>query len=184
MNIKRKYADKSAWKRVLKKSYKSTYVESVDFNGYLSIVLVEKVSEPLIKKVYDETICIVNDGYIWLEQYYVDKNYSISTVFDENRNIVQWYIDIAKKADISTDGIPYIDDLFLDLVMTPTSDIEILDQDELEQALEERVITKEEYDMVIQVANDVKENVLSDKEKLIKSSNKYLSYILDLADKS
>lgn len=178
MKINRKYADKSGWKKILEKRFKTMYVDDVDFKGYLSLVCVDKTAIPLIKKTCDETICILDDGYMWLEQYFIDKNFSISTIYDEDKNLVQWYIDIVKTIGITEDGIPYFDDLFLDIIATPTSDIEILDRDELDEALNENIITSEEYENVLEIAGYVIDNVLKDREKLVNSSNKYLDVIL------
>lgn len=43
-------------------------------------------------------------------------------MFNANREIIQWYIDICHKNSID-DNIPYMDDLFLDLIYSIKSDI-------------------------------------------------------------
>lgn len=39
-------------------------------------------------------VCIVDDGYLLLQQFPFNKNHSVTTMFDAKGNIVQWYIDI------------------------------------------------------------------------------------------
>ena len=42
--------------------------------------------------------------------------------------------------------MPYLEDLYLDIVLLPTGEIVLLDGDELIEALAKQVITQQEYD--------------------------------------
>lgn len=46
----------------------------------------------------------------------------MTTVFNEKGEVVQWYIDICNEIGI-TKGIPWYEDLILDLVVLPTGEV-------------------------------------------------------------
>ncbi len=76
-------------------------------------------------------------------------NHSLTTIFDPNDKIVQFYFDITKTTGRTEEGIPYFDDLFLDIVLIPGRPAFVLDEDELEEALEQTVINKTDYNLAI-----------------------------------
>ena len=46
--------------------------------------------------------------------------YCITAMMDENGVIILWYIDMIASQGIDVDGVPYFDDLYLDLVVYTT----------------------------------------------------------------
>ena len=98
--------------------------------------------------------------------------------FDDKDNIIEWYFDISRSLGIE-DGVPYQDDLYLDVVVVPDGRIHILDEDELEEAYNKREISKDEYDMAFSVANMIINGLESreDIERLIKFSENYLTIL-------
>lgn len=144
--LKRKYGDRSDWKRVLKREYAQTYLDTKEFKGYITLLNTIKVIEPLSVLYREKEVCIVNDGYIWLQQFPLEKNHSVTTMFDASGEIVQWYIDICLRNGIENDR-PWMDDLFLDLVILPSGEVIEKDVDELEEALSNGIIDKPLYDL-------------------------------------
>lgn len=151
--MKRKYGDRSDWKRVPEKEYVQLYLENIDFKGHITLLKLKKVTEPLYVNYYDQNICIGNDGYMWLQQFPCDKHHSVTTMFDEKGQIVQWYIDICYKNGVSEDNIPWMDDLFLDIIVLPTAEVIQKDSEELEEALLNGTIDKSLYNLAIQEAS-------------------------------
>lgn len=66
-------------------------------------------------------------------------------MFDNNGNIVQWYIDVCLENGLDND-IPYLDDLYLDIILLPSGEVIQKDADELEEALINGIIDKSLYD--------------------------------------
>ena len=60
---------------------------------------------------------------------------------------MQYYIDVAKEYEIDDCGLPYFDDLYLDVVLLPNGKMYVLDEDELEDAYKSGDVTKEEYEL-------------------------------------
>ena len=83
--------------------------------------------------------------------------------FNKQKERVGYYFDISLENGVDEESnIPYYSDLYLDIAIT-NGDIEVLDEDELEDALKNKAITKKQYDL----ANSVKDNLL----KSIKNNN-------------
>ncbi|MBK3496476.1 DUF402 domain-containing protein [Viridibacillus sp. YIM B01967] len=167
--IKRRYGDRSDWGRVLQRKYAQSYIDSKEFKGYLSLLSVEKVSDPLWITYNEQRICIVDDGYMWLQQFPQNKNHTVTTMFDSEGNIVQWYIDVCLECGIEK-GIPWVDDLFLDIVLLPSGEIIHKDIDEIEEALTDGTINQEMYDLAWKEFNHVTELIKKGDFKLIQLS--------------
>lgn len=152
--MKRKYGDRSEWKRIVERKYSQSYMESKEFTGYITLLHLVQVSEPLWVNYGENNICIVDDGYMWLQHYPTGKNYSVTSMFDASGEIVQWYIDICYEIGIEH-NVPWLDDLFLDIVVLPNGEIILLDEDELEDALENGSIDISMYNLAWDEANRI-----------------------------
>ncbi|MEN1935482.1 DUF402 domain-containing protein [Paenibacillus sp. 102] len=139
--MKRKYGNGSSWERLIEKTYT---VKNIG-EGMLGILHMLKVKEPSFKEYNDRELCIVNDGYTWVQYFINDKNFAITAMLNERMELVQYYIDVAEKYKIDERGMPYFDDLYLDVVLLPNGDVYLLDEDELETAYMDGDISKEEY---------------------------------------
>jgi uncharacterized protein len=112
INLKRKFGDRSDWKRVAKRKYIQTFIESREFKGHITLLKILQVTEPLNVIYQDRKVCIADDNYIWLQHFPMNAHHAVTTMFDHEGRIVQWYIDICDRNGISEDGIPWMDDLF------------------------------------------------------------------------
>lgn len=161
--MKRKYIDRSKWERI--ESGKCVVVNTTteNFNGYISALFVEKVRNKLVCNLDKRQFCLVDDGYVWIQRLPIDKNWTITTMFDKSHNIIQWYIDITKQNSIDDYGQPFYDDLYLDVVVFPSGEIVLFDEDELKEALENGDITREDYELaykeVEKIMNGMARNV-------------------------
>ena len=113
----------------------------------------------------------MDDNYEWLEIYPDDEKYAITVMFDDKKNLVEWYFDTIKRSGIEND-IPYIDDLYLDLVIRRNGNQIILDEDELKEALEANDITKEDFEMAYKAVNELKEKYSNNLDELLELTNK------------
>ncbi|MDO4341166.1 MAG: DUF402 domain-containing protein [bacterium] len=120
-------------------------------------------------------LCIKNKDYVWFEFYPNEKSYLLTIMFDNKLNIIQWYFDVSKFADGNC-SIPYQDDLYLDLVITPARDFTVLDEDELFDALQKKEITKIEFDYAYDVLKQLINKFAHDFNCLLNLTN----YILEL----
>ncbi|PFI22644.1 DUF402 domain-containing protein [Bacillus cereus] len=141
--MKRKYGDGSSWKRLIEKNYIVKQVEA----GMLGVLDIKKVREPSYKEYNGKELCIADDGYTWMQYFITGKNFAITAMLDDRKKLVQYYIDVTKKYEIDERGLPYFDDLYLDVVVLPNGEIYVLDEDELEDAYKMGDVTKAEYEL-------------------------------------
>ncbi|WP_274361435.1 DUF402 domain-containing protein [Paenibacillus thermotolerans] len=144
--MKNKYADRPGWRRILQKQYRQTFVDDRGFRGYVTMLSLQRVKEPLVVSYGEREICIADDGYVWLMFFPEGEPYSATVMIGRDGKVVQWYFDIIKSQGLTNGGIPYIEDLYLDVVLLPNGEIYVLDEDELNEALERRQITDADYE--------------------------------------
>ena len=142
--LKRKYGERPSWKRISQKRYAQNYLETDEYKGYVTLLQMTQVTEPLIVHYGKRKVSIADDGYIWLQQFPADQHHSVTTMFDAKGNIIQWYIDICLKTGCE-EGKPWMDDLFLDIIYFPSGEIIEKDADELEDAYSKGIIDRELY---------------------------------------
>lgn len=156
------------WKCILSKERVGRTVNSNSFNGYIGLLIINKVLEPQVWKFNHEDIIVCDDGFKWLTILPHNEFFCITTVMNEENEIAVWYIDIINSQGYDENGIPYFEDLYLDVVVYPDGEIIVDDMDELEKALQENDITEEQFDLAIKTSMKLKEGLLSDINEFIK----------------
>lgn len=74
---------------------------------------------------------------------YFDKGIKISKIFDKSGNFKHWYCDIIKHEYIKEEDKYIVTDLLVDVVVYPDGHYEVLDLEELDEALKENLISLE-----------------------------------------
>ncbi len=170
--IKRKYGDKLNWWRIIDSEFH--YIREKElFDGYISEFTIREIKEPLYRKIGDKNLLLADVGYRWIQMYFNDnRKYSVTIMLDDQDRIIQWYIDIIRNIGFTRDKIPFIDDLYLDVIVLPDRSIYVLDQDELDEAYGRGIISKYEYNLAIR-----------EKNKLLKKLNRNLDGFFRFTDK-
>ncbi len=146
-----------------------------EFKGDIALIKFNKMYKPY--KVENTNLCIANNDYKWLEFYDYNKKYRLTAMYNEKNEIVEWYFDIAKKIG-KEKGIPYEDDLYLDVVVTSTGEIILLDEDELKEALDRMEITNLEYKNAYKEAEKLIDKLKGKKDELQEFTKKYLKIMI------
>ena len=145
--MKRKRSDRSHWSRVTRRRFVIERLDSEEFTGYVTLFCIDDVREPLWVPLGMSRICVADAGYLWLQHYPANSRYTITTMFDAAGQVVQWYVDVCKQHGIDENGIPWYDDLYLDIALLPSGEIALLDADELDRALQQGLISQEDHDL-------------------------------------
>jgi len=178
--MKRKYADSPDCSNIIERRINITYVDDSVLSGNFTIFYIDKIGAPLIVEIAGKNICLAENGYIWT-QYFPEKfNYALTAIFDMNLNIIELYFDISDGNKTNADGIPYFDDLYLDVVLLSTGEVILLDEDELESALKEKQITKTQYKVAKKEAESLLAYIKENKMFLFDNAKKYLNYMINL----
>ncbi|MUG47581.1 DUF402 domain-containing protein [Paenibacillus woosongensis] len=153
--MKRKFGDRANWRRITQRQFKSKYVESDRFTGYVTLYTIFALRDPLWKTYGGHTFRIADKGYTWLQYYPKGCRYVVTAMFDDKGEIVEWYIDVCKNQGITDQGVPWFDDLYLDIVVLKNGEVFLMDEDELDEALTKGHITVKDYDMAMETAREV-----------------------------
>lgn len=171
---RKRYADKSVGNRVKEANQKVISVNDDFFTGDIYFYHATEVQN---KMIIPSGKCILDNNYKWLEFYDYNSKVKLTAIYDENNKIIEWYFDIAREIG-KENGIPYEDDLYLDVVVTPMGDILLLDEDELKDALNRREITNLEYENAYKEANRLIDKLKGNTDKLKSYTEKYLKQML------
>lgn len=169
ISLKKRYADRYVGNRAsadLKMISTTDDYFSGDIYYYDFINVKEKILIPNGK-------CIMDNNYKWLEFYDYSSKVKLTAIYDENSKIIEWYFDIAREIG-KDNGVPYEDDLYLDVVVTPNGDIKLLDEDELKEAYNKREMTKEKFKNAYKEAENLMNKLKNNKDKLKDYTDKYL----------
>lgn len=121
------------------KIYRKRYIpnEIIDISGDK----VESVNENLLITSW-LPIHPRNDVAFGMSYTYLKKGWKISKFYDKDKNFLYWYCDIID-AQIKDEEYILVD-LLVDIKVYPDGRYEILDEEELDEALNEGLITKEQ----------------------------------------
>lgn len=163
LNMDRREMKRSDWKRITKRKYASRGISYNGINGVAGLILIEEISAPLSKN----GVKIVGENYKWIQIALENQNFWITAMFDENDGFIQIYFDITLRNYFDEPDNPKFDDLFVDLVLTSDLDIQILDEDELNQAFAEGVISCDEFNLANKTASELRDYISKNKTELI-----------------
>ena len=124
-------------------------------------------------------VCMAGVGYKWLKYLPLDEYWCLSVLYNPENEIVEWYFDISKKNFIDENGTPCTDDLFLDLVILPDGQMIVLDADELQEALERKEITTDDYNHAYKVLEQIKDSQYSNVSFLRELSDRIRNYLCE-----
>lgn len=174
--MKRSNFTYSEWKCILKKDLRIVDVDTEEFKGHIGRLDILEVSEPQVWKFQGEDITVCDKGLKWLSILPKEDYYCITAMMNENCQVLLWYIDMIARQGVE-DGVPYFDDLYLDLVVYPDGTIVVDDFDELEEALENKDITEEQFQLAVETAKQLREGLLSDMKRLQEFTGRCLELV-------
>lgn len=163
--MKRRYAN------LVEGDYKQKRIDEDYFNGFVCNIKINGVKKPLIVNNGVSEICIKDNGYEWFEIYPDNENYAITIMFDNKLNLIEWYFDIAKEVGVDN-GVPYEDDLYLDMIITPDGKKIVLDELELIDAYNRGEIKQADVDLAYRTLEKLDNMYLNNFDNLINLSNK------------
>ena len=170
ISLKKKYTDKYIEGRSRKTIFKIKSIQTNEFNGDVAFYKFLDVKD---KFIIPNGKAIMDNNYKWLEFYDYNSKIKLTTIYDENSEIIEWYFDIARKIG-KENGVPYEDDLYLDVVVTPEGNIILLDEDELKNAFNRFEVNSTDFDMAYNEANKLMNKLKNNKDNLKKFTDKFL----------
>ena len=143
------------------------YYDKEDY--YLSIKKILNIEKPFI---LENGLCLIDNNYYIVEVLPKNENYAMRVYFNEKKERLEYYFDISLKNGLDEETrIPYYDDLYTDITVVQKN-IEVLDEEELEKALNMGKISKAEYN----IANETRDKLI---QSIKNKNNKYMNLDLE-----
>ncbi len=158
MQIKTKYLDRRGWSRILSRRDAFHEWKTANLSGMAGLIRMDSVTASLDKTVGGIPVRLVDVGYSWMQIAPENENWWLTVMLDEREQMVQYYFDITLK-NIICGQDSYFRDLFLDVAAIPERKIELLDRNELDEALAESIITPKEYGLALETAERLMEEL-------------------------
>ena len=158
----------------LSDDYRLLKINEPFFKGYACFLKLQNVERPLIVYNGKENICIKDNNYEWIEVYPTDGKYALTIMYDDKGKLIEWYFDISKNIGLEN-GIPYEDDLYLDMIITPNGEKIVLDENELLEARQKGDITQEDVDEAYKTLSMLDNKYAKNIEELNRLTNHLLS---------
>lgn len=164
MKIKKKTMRRDEWPG---KDFKKVLIKKEMINGnnaLIGLILwtegVEKVS------VSNKTLLIVDKDYTWLEIAIEGQSYWVTSMYDDNDEFIEAYFDLNSK-NILNEENPYFYDMFTDIIISKDKTVHILDEDELESAYKEGMISEKEYIHVRKITKELYNYIVDNVDSLL-----------------
>lgn len=162
-------------KKLISKTYLrgvNKYELKIYFNledCYISVKKIIDIKKPFI---LSNGLCVIDNNYYIMEVIPKNENYAMRVFFNNKKEILEYYFDVSLENGMDKEtGIPYYDDLFIDVTKTKDK-VEVLDEDELEEALDNNEISITDFEL----ANKIRDILL---EQINNGNNQYMNMDLE-----
>lgn len=164
-----------------KKLLTKTYVRDVEkFNLKMfqldnCIVCVKQIVKTNAPFFTSSGLKLIDNNFQIVEVLPKNLNYAMRVFLDDNKQIVQRYFDITKQNDVDKDtNVPFYEDLYLDVIIEKRG-ISVLDEKDLDNALQSGDITEGDYLLTKNTLNSLLIELKSGKNALLAMDlNKFL----------
>ena len=137
---------RTEWQRITKRRYISR--EETDIfgsAGRISLISIDEVSGPLTVHYRSRDVLIADAGYSWFQAAVPGAYWWLTAMFDAYDRLIQIYFDITGGSRFDDPENPTFEDMYLDIVVSADGSIEVVDRDELDEALRSGKITAAQH---------------------------------------
>ena len=120
------------------------------------VVVAKSKFEGMLTPLFVNGVKVIDNGYTMIYFAFIGEKYDVLKVYDREGNFKGLYVDILAYTKRKGNTLEMLD-LFLDLFIFPNGEIFILDEEELEMALNYGLIDKEMFDFAYSKAREIVE---------------------------
>lgn len=175
--MKQRAADRLPWPRVTAGRFVTHAFATTEFQGVATLLCIDAVREPLWVDWQGHRSCICDSGYTWLQHFPTNTHYAVTTQFNEQGQVVQWYIDSCNHHWVDERGIPWWEDLYLALLVFPDGGCHIADADERDDPLHRGVIDTNLHTLAWQEARHLQSTIQAGAFPLLALANAHRLYL-------
>ena len=179
--MKYNYANRKNDKNIIEKKVKTIDSNYKNFEGKITLIEINKIKKKLIVDRPNGTKeTVIDKNYKIMTYFPTNDKYSMTVMLDENFNIIQWYFDINRYKFKYDEDIPYSEDLFLDVVLLPNKEYYTLDEEDLEESYNNKLITKKEYNDAYNTREKIIEMIEDNFDKIKDFTNVSIKRLLEI----
>lgn len=156
------------WKRITKKEVIVEDEKNKFFEGKVCYLDMQLVESPLSVDSPTGKVTIAANNYKNLIFAPKGENWWLTVMFDDQDNLIESYFDITRVNDFSNPENPYFVDMKLDVCIPNGHEPTIMDEEELKEAYERGLITKEDFENAYNIAAKIIRTYNSHKEDYYK----------------
>ncbi|GAA5512228.1 hypothetical protein Dcar01_00942 [Deinococcus carri] len=152
-------------------------------NGWLVEYRPGKVETPLDVTLLGQTVRVLDSGYRWVDVVPDTGHHALKVQMDGQGVPRQLYVDIFRESGLDAAGVPWVNDLYLDVVALcqvlpdgrwQVTAAEIIDVDELEEALAAGRVTPREAALAWEQAQAAQAALLAQAFPLLEVVRQYV----------
>ena len=184
LKIKTKKMSKKGWKRVKQKKYFFLNIQEGieklvkdNSNGIASVIEFLEINEPLKVNYFNKDTVLLDKDYYWMQIAFEQENFWITAIFNKEKELIQVYFDVSKENVLKENGESFFYDLFIDVILMDST-VVVLDEDELEEAKVNKVITKQEYNLAVDTKTRILDFLSQENNKEILKEYLYKTFNL------
>ncbi|CDZ98940.1 hypothetical protein BN1048_00059 [Jeotgalicoccus saudimassiliensis] len=159
--MKTKYLDKKKWRRLVRSKYDEIIITINGERFLAGMIHMHKVREPLSVPVVGEDTLVVANNFKWMQLLPEKRNYSITVMYDERWQEIQYYFDINYSHTLEL-GKARRQDLYLDVLVLPDGRYELVDEEDIKRAFKKGVINAKEKEFAYQTARELMDEIDKD----------------------
>ncbi|WP_456450074.1 DUF402 domain-containing protein [Palaeococcus sp. (in: euryarchaeotes)] len=122
------------------------------------IIVAKAKFEGMLAPLRVNGVKAIENGYFMIYFAFVGKNYDILKVYDREGNFKGLYVDVLAYTKRYENTLEMLD-LFLDIFIFPNGEHFLLDEEELEMALNYGIVDKETVDFAYNIAREIMEKI-------------------------
>ncbi|GKU25347.1 hypothetical protein [Clostridium folliculivorans] len=174
--MRRNFEQKLDYSQIKDVDFRVSFINTEEFNGYVHLAAIHKVSEAVFRSVDDKRIKIMDNEFKWLQITPLNANYNLITILDDKDEILQWEFQIIDNNEVDGKISLMFEDLILSLLVLPDGFKKIIGEKEINKALYNNDINLCQYDKAYREIKILEQIV--DIHKLITLSRCMLKRIL------
>jgi predicted RNA-binding protein associated with RNAse of E/G family len=175
--MKKISADRQEWRQNPDAGCAARRMDFPDFSGELSLVHISRIDKPWQCSWSSHRYCIADVGHYWLTHFPDGAPYVMHSVFDGDERLIHWYVDICGRRGVSEEGIPWFEDLFLDIVVLPSGEHAVLDAEELDRAHRGGIVSSAQREKAQKAAREVTRKIEEGSFDLFALSRKHFDLL-------
>ena len=140
---------RSDWHRILERRYTVCPCRFQTMDGVISLIEIQKVTNPLTVHYESGDVLIADNGYSWVQLALKDQSFWVTAMYDETGKFLEIYFDITGGNKFDDVENPTFQDMYLDIVLLRDGRMHVLDREELDEAWMNQEITGEQYQKAI-----------------------------------